>query len=101
MIRLDQIKGFIADLARPLAIISTSFAASWGIVVVAYRVENGNDGALYIAAALTCVGAIYIGKAFEVTRIAGHNAEVEKARAQAAPAPDTDGELPLDQRVTR
>ena len=57
MIGLDSVKTFIADLARPFAIISTSFAASWGIIVVAYRVHDGNDGALYIAASLTGVGS--------------------------------------------
>lgn len=107
MIGLDSVKTFIADLARPFAIISTSFAASWGIIVVAYRVHDGNDGALYIAASLTGVGAIYIGKAIEVFKTNRANAEVEVARVTvgqtpvgpgALPAAD-EGELPEDQRV--
>src|SRR5690606_15953692 len=46
--RLERIKSFIGDLARPFAIIATSFAASWATIVIAYRVENGNDGAIFI-----------------------------------------------------
>lgn len=88
--RSDTLKTFIADLARPFAIIATSFAASWGIVVVAYRVEDGNDGALFIAAALAGVGAIYIGKSVEVFKSNRAAADVEVARAGAAPpAPGT------------
>lgn len=88
--RSDTLKAFIADLARPLAIIFTSFAASWGIVVVAYRVEDGNDGALFIAAALAGVGAIYIGKAVEVFKSNRAAADIEVARAaNPTPAPGT------------
>ena len=104
---MEAVKLFIADLARPFAIISTSLAASWGIVVVAYRVHDGNDGALYIAASLAGVGAIYIGKSIEVFKTNRAAAEVEVARVtsgQAAPAavaapPADDGELPESQRV--
>jgi len=104
---MEAVKVFIADLARPFAIISTSLAASWGIVVVAYRVHDGNDGALYIAASLAGVGAIYIGKSIEVFKSNRVAAEVEVARVnsgQATPAvvepPLADeGELPEDQRV--
>ena len=41
----DVVKAFIGDLARPFAIISTSFAASWATIVISYKVENGSDGA--------------------------------------------------------
>jgi len=107
VIGLDSVKTFIADLARPFAIISTSFAASWGIIVVAYRVHDGNDGALYIAASLTGVGAIYIGKAVEVLKTNRAAAEVEMARVasgQASPLgrvqeAGDEGELPEGQRV--
>ncbi|WP_269715710.1 hypothetical protein [Caulobacter sp. NIBR2454] len=114
---LDAIKSAVGDLARPLAIISTSFAASWATVVVADKVTDGNDGAIFMGAVFAGVGALYIGKAFELTRIAGHKAEVQKAQATAAPPPgattitagpdvdvsvreaSTEGELPASQRV--
>lgn len=82
---LERIKGLVADLARPFAIISTSFAASWASVVVAYRVGDGNDGALFIGAVYAGVGALYIGKAWEIAKTSGQAAEVEKAKAAAAP----------------
>ena len=86
---MTTLKTFIADLARPFAIISTSFAASWGIIVVAYRVEDGNDGALFIGAALAGVGAIYIGKAVEVFKTNRAAADVEVAKATNTPPPGT------------
>ena len=86
---MTTLKSFIADLARPFAVISTSFAASWGIIVVSYRVEDGNDGALFIAAALAGVGAIYIGKAVEVFKSNRAAADVEVAKATNTPPPGT------------
>ena len=88
--RSDAVKAFIADLARPFAIYATSGAAAWGIVVVSYRVNDGNDGAFYIAAALTGVGAIYIGKAVEVFKSNRAAADVEVARASASSPPGAD-----------
>lgn len=105
MSRLDQIKAVVADLARPFAIISTSFAASFATVNISLRVTGGESGAIFLTAVYAGVGALYVGKAFENTRIAGHNAEVEKVRAQANPppaqalGPADGGELPADQRV--
>lgn len=81
--RLDRIKTFIGDLARPFAIIATSFAASWATITVAYRVENGNDGAIFIGGVFAGVGALYIGKAWEVAKTGKQSAEVEIAKTKA------------------
>jgi hypothetical protein len=89
MSRMEQVKAFVADLARPFAIISTSFAASWGIVVVSYKVNDGNDGALYLGAALAGVGAIYIGKSVEVFKSNKAAADVEIAKHASTPPPGT------------
>ena len=78
---LDRVKGFIGDLARPFAIITTSAAASWASVVAAYRVENGNDAALLMGAVYAGVSALYIGKAWEVTKTGRQSADVEIAKA--------------------
>lgn len=80
--RLERIKSFIGDLARPFAIIATSFAASWATIVIAYRVENGNDGAVFIGGVFVGVGALYIGKAWEVAKAGKQTAEVEIAKAK-------------------
>lgn len=79
--RLERIKTFIGDLARPFAIIVTSGGAAWATVVVAYRVENGNDGAILMGAIFAGVGALYIGKAWEVAKTGKQSAEVEIAKA--------------------
>ncbi|MCR5874352.1 hypothetical protein LRS10_09370 [Phenylobacterium sp. J426] len=84
---MEHIKSFIGELARPLAIIFTSAAASWATVVIAYKVSDGNDGAIFITGVFAGVGALYIGKAFELTRIAAHTSEVEKVKASATPPP--------------
>ncbi|WP_337186567.1 hypothetical protein [Phenylobacterium sp.] len=91
MSRLAVLQTFIGEIARPLAIISTSFSASWAVIEVAHRVENGNDGGLFIGAVFAGVGAIYIGKSVEVFKKSQAAADVEKARAKAgaeAPAPE-------------
>ncbi len=81
--RLERVKSFIGDLARPFAIIATSFAASWATIVIAYRVQNGNDGAIFIGGVFTGVGALYIGKAWEVAKTGKQSAEVEIAKAKS------------------
>lgn len=119
MIDRVYVKSFIADLARPFAIYTTSGAAAWATVDIAARVNSGEAGAMFMAVILGGVSALYVGKAFENTRIAGHSAEVEKAKASSIPPPGTaqitaaadvdvtvrdaehkdDGELPADQRI--
>ncbi|QFU31493.1 hypothetical protein [Brevundimonas sp. Bb-A] len=80
---LTRITAMVGDLARPLAIIASSFAAAWATVVIAYRVENGNDGAIFIGAVFAGVGALYIGKAWEIAKTGKQSAEVEIAKTQA------------------
>lgn len=81
--RLERIKTFVGDLARPFAIIATSGGAAWATVVVSYRVENGNDAAILMGAVFAGVGALYIGKAWEVAKTGKQAAEVQIAQAQS------------------
>ena len=90
--RLVAIQVFLGEVARPFAIISASASASWATVDVASRVSGGEGGAIFLAAVWAGVGALYIGKAVEVTRVAGHSAAVERARAVAAPAATVEAE---------
>lgn len=76
-----MIAHFIGQIARPFAIIATSFAASWASIVASYRVENGNDGAILLGAVFAGVGALYIGKAWEIAKASKHDAEVKIAEA--------------------
>lgn len=103
------LKTFIADLARPYTFYSLATASCIAIVKIGWEITDGYQGAAFMGVVLAGASAIYIGKSFEQTRIAGHNAEVEKVRAaQSSPppaqalAPATalgDGELPPDQQV--
>lgn len=86
--RADQIKAFIGDLARPFAIISTSYAASHATVVIAYKVSSFSEAAIFIGAVFAGVGALYGAKAWEVARTGKQAAEVEIAKS-ATPSPET------------
>lgn len=111
----EQIKGLVADLARPFSIVATSLSAAVVPVIVVWRIAPDR---LDLVAAAALVGALYAGviglywgKATENIRIAGHNAEVEKERARAAapsppaealklPAtPEVDGELAPQDKI--
>lgn len=85
---LDQVKMFVGDLARPFAIISTSFAASWATIVIAYRVENGNDGAILAGAYFLGVGTLFGAKAVEAINTTRARRDVDVAQVNAG-APTT------------
>lgn len=80
----------IADLARPYTLYIVSSASAYAIVMVATQGTDLNAGAVFVGALLAGIGALYWGKAWELRGVAGHTAEVEKARVAAAPpAPGT------------
>lgn len=90
----DNVIKRVADLARPWVLYANGTASAFAMVYCA--VKPGVDlvaASALIAADGAFVAALYGAKAFEETRKAGHNAEVQKAQA-AGP-----GELPADQRV--
>jgi hypothetical protein len=119
--RLDKVKSFIGDLARPFSIIVTSSAAAWATVTMAYRVDGFEGAALYIAAVYAGLAGLYGFKAWETTKTGGQAAEVAVAKVSNTPAPGTativaapdvnvtaqvtdttdDGVLPPDKRVKR
>jgi hypothetical protein len=83
----EMIKAFIGDLARPFAIISTSFAASWATIAISYKVENGNDGAIFAGAYFLGVGTLFLGKAVEAINAGRHKRDVDVAQVNATGAP--------------
>jgi hypothetical protein len=83
----EMIKAFIGDLARPFAIISTSFAASWATIVIASKVENGNDGAIFAGAYFLGVGTLFLGKAVEAINAGRHRRDVDVAAVNAGTPP--------------
>lgn len=87
--RLDLIKAFVADLARPFTLYAMGFSGAWATIVVSAKASNGNDGAWVLGAIGATVSALYAGKALEVANVSKHAAEVEKVRATASPPPDT------------
>lgn len=98
--KLDKIKSFIGDLARPFAIISTSASAAVSVIMIAKRVDGFEGGAAFIAAVFAGVAALYGAKAWEVGTQAKQAANVAIANGPpATPPPTGEGELPPDQRV--
>lgn len=79
----ERVKSFIGDLARPFAIISTSFAASWATIVIASKVENGNDGAIFAGAYFLGVATLYGAKAIEAINTARTRRDVDVAAVNA------------------
>lgn len=80
--RLDRIKAFIGDLARPFAIIVTSLSAAIATVLIALRVTSFGEGAIFIAAVFAGVGGLYGVKSWEVAKTGKQSAEVEIAKAK-------------------
>jgi hypothetical protein len=89
--RLDKVKAFIGDLARPFAIVSTSGAASVATVVIAVKVTSFGEGAIFIGAVFAGVGALYAAKSWELNTQARQAAGVEIARTAAAPTSAAEG----------
>jgi hypothetical protein len=74
----DLFRSIVGDLARPFAIYATSLSASIATVIVALRVEDGNDGAIALGAVGVLVLGIYGAKAWEVAKVAVSGQSVEK-----------------------
>lgn len=75
---------FIGQLARPFAIIATSYAASHATIIIATKVENGNDGAIFAGAYFLGVGTLYIGKVAEAISRTRARRDVDVAHGRGA-----------------
>lgn len=75
MSKSERLAWFIGETARPLAIVVSSACASVASIIVATKVENGNDGAILIAAIFAGAATFFGFKAVEVWK--GKQAEVE------------------------
>ncbi len=78
---MERVQTFIGEIARPVAIISTSLSASIATVIVAQKVTDGNDGAILMGAIFVGVGALYGFKAAENWKAKKADADVEIAKA--------------------
>lgn len=60
---------FLGEIARPFAILSTSASAAFATSVIAWRIDDFGEAAFYIAAVYGGLGALYWGKAWEITKV--------------------------------
>lgn len=81
---LEPIAHFIGEIARPFAIMSTAYAAAHATIVIAGKVENGNDGAIFAGAYFLGVGTLFLGKAAEVISAGRHRRDVDVAQVTGA-----------------
>lgn len=77
MTRGEAAAKFLGDVARPVAIIASSIAASVASVIASLRIENGNDGAILLAAIFGGVGAICGLRAMENWKVSKNEADVK------------------------
>lgn len=78
---LDRIAWFIGEVSRPLSIFVSTVAASVAAVITSLRVENGNDGAILMAAIGGYAAGLFGLKAVEVWKGSKDHASVEIAKA--------------------
>ncbi len=74
-----RVSEFIGNVARPFAIIWTALCGGVAMIITSMRVDNGTDGGVLIGAIGLIVTGIYLGKAWEVAKVAKSDAEVKIA----------------------
>lgn len=79
----ERLASFIGAVARPLAIVLASYAAAHATIVIAGKVENGNDGAIFAGAYFLGLGTLYLGKAVEAINTARARRDVDVAQVAA------------------
>lgn len=62
---MSKIAEFIGAIARPISIIVTSVSAAYATAIVAHKVTDGTDGALFMGAVLGGLVGLYGFKAVE------------------------------------
>jgi hypothetical protein len=79
----EMVKAFIGDLARPLAIIFLAYAAMRATIIIAQKVENGNDGAIFAGAYFLGLATIFGVKGVEAINAARTRRDVDVAAVNA------------------
>lgn len=72
---------FIGEVARPFAIIWSSLTGGVAAIIMATRVEDGNDGAILMGAIGLVVTGVYGFKAVETWKAKQAQADVKIAEA--------------------
>lgn len=85
---LDRLAWFIGQVARPMAIITTSTAASLATIIIAQKVVDGNDGFIFIGGVFAGVAVILGAKAAEEFGKDRNASKVEIAKATASTPTD-------------
>lgn len=90
--KLDVAKAFVADLARPIALLSASSSMSVATVTISWRVDPTKidqlaGAAAYIIGGWAAVAALYGVKEWGNVKQAQATADVQKAQAQSGALP--------------
>lgn len=78
----DRFKELFADLARPFVLYALGLSSAIAIVLIALKIKDGNDGAIFIGAVGLIVGGAYGFRAWENVQSSKQAAEVEIAKTK-------------------
>lgn len=81
----DAIIQAIGELARPLAILMVGYATAWAIHQVSLKVQDGNDGAIFLGAVSVILLGVVGVRAVENINAVRQAAKVDIAKAENAP----------------
>ena len=77
---LDRLAWFIGQVSRPMSILVATCGATAAGVITSLRVENGNDGAILMAAVGGYAAGLFGLKAVEIWKGSKDQANVEIAK---------------------
>lgn len=86
--RFERVIGAIGNLARPAAIYMVGYASAVAIHEVSKKVENGNDGAIFLGAVAVLLLGVIGARAIENINAARQDAKVATAKVTAAAGGD-------------
>ncbi|MBO9710557.1 MAG: hypothetical protein J7521_20340 [Caulobacter sp.] len=80
----ERLQVFLAETARPLAIIGSTIGANTATVIVAFSVSgDAAAAAIFVGAVYTGLSALYAAKAWEQSQAGKHAASIEVAKVTA------------------
>lgn len=83
----ERLQVFIAETARPLAILGTTAGVNTASVIVAIKVSgDAAAAAIFVGALFTGLSALYAAKAWEQSQAGKHAATIEVAKVTASDA---------------
>lgn len=78
----ERLAKFIGDIHRPVSLTALTLSGAYASCVVAHKVSDGNDGAIFLAAVLAGTGTLYGFRSVENWRNRRTEADVAIAKVE-------------------